>query len=108
GHLAAARRAERRPQTLLPARVGVGDELDPVEALDLLEALREELEHQRPRFLGALGGDVDRDAPQAAQRNALFSFSKNPSSLRYVSSPADRSNSSSSRRCSSLRWRGTR
>ena len=39
---------------------------------------REELEHVGARFLGALGGNCDRDASDGAQRNALFSLSKKP------------------------------
>ena len=73
-------RAERSPETLLPTRVGVGHELDAVREVTLLEAFREELEHQRPRALRTLWRDDRRDAAQRGQRNALFSFSKNPSS----------------------------
>ena len=51
-----------------------------VGVLELLEALREELEHQRARRLGALDRHGRGDAAERAQRNALFSFSKNPSS----------------------------
>ena len=73
------RRTEGSPQPLLPRVVGVRDELEPVGVLDLLEALREELEHQRARRLGALDRNGRGDATER-QRNALFSFWKNPSS----------------------------
>ena len=76
------RSAEERPEPLLAGGVGVGGELDAVRAVDLLEALREELEHGRASLLGARVADLDRDSAQAAQRNALFSFSKKPSSCR--------------------------
>ena len=54
--------AERRPQPLLPARVGVGDELDAVGAVLLLEALGEELEHDRAGALGLGRRNADGDA----------------------------------------------
>ena len=73
------------PETFLAARVGVGDELDPVGEIDLLEALREQLEHLGARLLCALDGDGNRDPPDGVQRNALFSLSKNPSPASYVS-----------------------
>jgi len=66
--------------------------------LELLEPLREELEHQRARGLGTLGGNGRGDAAQRAQRKALLSFWKNPSSASYVSSLALWPNSSSRRR----------
>ena len=75
-----ARAAEGRPEPLLAARVGVGDQLDAAGGLPLLEALGEELEHQRAAVLGLRGADGHGD-PAQAQRNALFSLSKNPSSL---------------------------
>ena len=71
---------ERLPEPFLAAGVGVGDELDAALAVDLLEAEREQLEHHRAGDLGPLGTDLDGDAPETAQRNALFSFSKKPSS----------------------------
>ena len=74
--------AEERPHALLAGGVGVGGELDAALAVDLLEALGEELEHRRARLLGALVADLDRDAAKRAQRNALFSFSKKLSSCR--------------------------
>src|SRR5205814_7519976 len=46
--------AERSPEALLPTRVGIGDELDAVREVTLLEAFGEELQHQRPRTLRAL------------------------------------------------------
>src|SRR5205085_12413616 len=78
----AGRAAERLPEPLLARRVRVGDELDAVAPLDLLEARGEELEHPRSRLLEPRGGDIHRDAAERAQRNALFSFSKKPSSRR--------------------------
>ena len=100
-------RSESRPEPLLASGVRVRGELDAVPGVAFLESLGEELEHQRPRDLGALRRDDCGDAAERPQRNALLSFSKNPSSRRYVSSPALRSNSSSSARCCSLRRCGT-
>jgi hypothetical protein len=74
-----ARPAEYLPQPLLAARVRVRDELEAVVQLHLLEPLRKELDHRRPRLLRPRGRHADRDAPED-QRNALFSFSKKPSS----------------------------
>ena len=79
GHVVGTHLAEGGPEPLLPRVVGVRDELEPVGVLDLLEALREELEHQRARRLGALDRNGRGDAAER-QRNALFSFWKNPSS----------------------------
>ena len=59
-----ARAAEEVPEPLLAGRVGVRGELDALGPVDLLEALREELEHGRARLLGALGADLDRDSAQ--------------------------------------------
>ena len=78
----AAGAAEEVPEALLPARVRVGGELDALRAVDLLEALGEELEHRRAGLLEPLEADLDGHSAQAAQRNALFSFSKKPSSWR--------------------------
>ena len=75
-------RAEEMPDLLLACRVGVGDELDTAVALDLLEPLREQLDHGRARLLGAPFENLHGDAAQVAQRNALFSLSKKPSSWR--------------------------
>jgi hypothetical protein len=90
--------AEERPQPCLAFGVRVDHEL----ALPLLEALGVKVEQQRRRLLERFGRHRERDAPELAQRNALFSFSKNPSSRRYVSSPDSRSIVSRSSRCSSL------
>src|SRR5438105_405642 len=85
-------------QRALAGIVGVDREA----AVELLHALRKQLEQLRELELAP----ADDDPPQ---RNALFSLSKKPSSSwRYVFSSACASNSESSRRCSSLRWRGTR
>ncbi len=70
------------PEALLARRVGVGHQLDAAPLLDLLEALGEELDHHRAGLLGAVAADLHRDAPEPAQRNALFSFSKKLSSWR--------------------------
>jgi hypothetical protein len=79
-------------QSALAVLVGVDGEA----VVDLLDALREDVEQLRE--LGLAAGDDD-----ASQRNALFSFSKKPSSALYVRSSACASKSSSSRRCSSLK-----
>ena len=80
--LRAAVAAEQLPEALLPAGVGVRDELDPPAfAVDLLETLREELEHLRARLFRPGLGHGDRDTPERAQRNALFSFSKKLASV---------------------------
>ena len=73
--------AEGLPDPLLSGRVRVRGDLDPAVAVDLLEPLREELEHDGARLLGPRGGDADRDALED-QRSALLSFSKKPSSRR--------------------------
>jgi len=70
------------PDLLLAGRVGVRDELDAAGARNLLESLREELDHGRARLFGAPLENLDRDAAQIAHRKALFSFSKKPSSWR--------------------------
>jgi hypothetical protein len=64
-------------QQELACRVGV----DGKAAVDFLDARRKEVEQLCELGLAAR----DDDAPQ---RNALFSFSKKPSSLRYVFSSA--------------------
>ena len=61
---------EALAQPVLAQRVGVDGEA----AVELLDALREEVEQLRELGLAA----CDDDAPQ---RNALFSLSKKPSSL---------------------------
>ena len=79
----ALRRAEEVPDLLLAGRVGVGDELDAtIVVLDLLESLREELDHRRAGFLGAPLENLDGYATQVAHRKVLFSFSKKVSSWR--------------------------
>src|ERR1041385_791449 len=72
--------AEEVPEALLAGGVRVRGELDPARPLDLLEPLGEELDHRRARLFGTVVPDLDGDAPEAAQRNALFSFSKKLSS----------------------------
>jgi hypothetical protein len=75
-----ARTAEDVPDALLTRGVGVRDQFDGALALDLLEAVRKEGEHGGARLLDALVADLDGDAPELAQRNALFSLSKKLSS----------------------------
>jgi cytosine/adenosine deaminase-related metal-dependent hydrolase len=62
-------------ESLLERELPVGVGVDGEAALDLLDPLREEIEQLCE--LGLAAGDDD-----ASQRNALFSFSKKPSSLR--------------------------
>ena len=69
--------------------------VDGVRAVELLDALGEDVEQQRELRLAA-----DDDVP--VQRNALLSLSKSPSALSYVRSSACSSNSRSRRRCSSV------
>jgi hypothetical protein len=57
GHVVGVHLAEGRPETLLTGVVGVRHQLQPVGVLDLLEALREQLEHQGPSRLGTLDRD---------------------------------------------------
>jgi len=83
---------EALAQSVLALSVGVDREA----AVDLLDALREQIEQVCELELAA--GDDD-----ASQRNALLSFSNKPSSGLYVFSSACASKSSSRRRCSSLR-----
>jgi hypothetical protein len=68
------------PEPLFARRVRV----DRQRAGGLFEALGMEIEQPGARFLEPIGLDRDLDAAElsAAQRNALFSFSKNPSSAR--------------------------
>jgi hypothetical protein len=77
----AARAGEERPETLLPCGVRVRGELDALGAVDLLEPLREQLEHGRASLFETLRPDLDGNAAET-QRNALFSLSKNDSSVR--------------------------
>ena len=75
-------RSEDGRHPRLAARVGVGRELELVAPLGFFEALREESQHLGARRLRGFAVDGDGNAPQADQRNALFSFSKKPSSTR--------------------------
>ena len=61
------------------AGLSVRGQLELARMLDLLEPVRGELQEPRAELLGRLGRDADRGADQ---RNALFSFSKKPSSGR--------------------------
>jgi hypothetical protein len=72
--------AERGPKSLLARRVGVRDE----RPLLLFEALRVQLEQPGSRRLKGIGRDGDADPAELdpAQRKALFSLSKKPSSGR--------------------------
>ena len=74
--------AERPPEPRGAVRVRVGGELEPLRPAGLLESLGEKLEHHRPGPLGLLGRHLHGDATERAQRNALFSLSKKPSSSR--------------------------
>src|SRR5262249_10577587 len=75
--------------------------VDRVGAVELLDALGEDVEQERE-----LGLSPDDDV--ALQRNALLSLAKSPSDLPCVRSSACWSNSCRRRRCSSVRRRGTR
>ena len=72
-------RVREAPRARARRGVAVGGELELAGTLDLLEALRRELEEPRTQLLGRSSGRADRGADQ---RNALFSFSKKPSSGR--------------------------
>ena len=63
-------------------RVRVRGELDLDAVIALLEPFGRELQHQRASLLRVLQRNADGHAPEAGQRNALFSLSKNPSSGR--------------------------
>src|SRR5207244_8017267 len=102
-----ARAAEGVPEAFLAGGVGVRNELGRTASLDLLESAREQLEHHGAGLLQPLVGDLDADSAQGAQRKALFSFSKKPSSGLYVSASLACSNRSSRPRCSSVRRCGT-
>ena len=105
--------AERLPDSFFTRSVRVRGELEPTFTRDLFESLGEELDHHGARLLGPCVGDGDRDAAQkrhadpGIQRMAFLSFSKKPSSRRYVSSSESASKRSSSSRCSSVSCRGT-
>ena len=79
--------AERLPDPLLAGRVRVGRELEPAVARRAPRTPPGRARACRARLLGPRVEDGDRDAAQQRQRNALLSFSKKPSSRRYVSSP---------------------
>ena len=82
-HRLAAGVTKRSTKPLLANGVRVGRKHDCIGGLGLLEPVREELEQRRAGRFGCLRGYRDGDASElAAQRNALFSFSKNPSSAR--------------------------
>ena len=100
---------ERAPELGLALLVGEHDELDAVARRTLLEAVREALEQYCCRDLGLGGRDADCDAPKVAQRSALLSRPKKPSSgfCTYASGPSVRSTSSSRRLCSSSSAVGT-
>ena len=78
---AARDRAEALPQPVGPRLVREGDELDRLPGGLLGKALREQLEHARRRLFDPIARHHDRGAHEA-QRKALFSFSKKPSSER--------------------------
>ncbi len=62
--------AEHLPDALLPARPGIGRQLEPTVRLNLLEALREELEHDGPGLLGSVGADANRDPAEDVVRGS--------------------------------------
>jgi hypothetical protein len=72
--------AEFVPEPLFAGRIRVDRE----RVGRLLEAFGMEVEQPGARFLEPIGRDRDLDAAKLSlgQRNALFSFSKNPSSAR--------------------------
>jgi hypothetical protein len=70
---------DRDPVEIPRELLDVGRELQLALDLALLEPGGKSLEPVRARLLRALGGNTKRDA---LQRNALFSFSKKPSSAR--------------------------
>jgi hypothetical protein len=71
GDIGDADATERRSQHRLELGADVGDQLQRVRALDLLEPAGHELEQPRTGLLGPLGGNADRDAPEPlGQRNA--------------------------------------
>jgi hypothetical protein len=72
------RTGEGGAQAPLARRVGVDGQLEPVRPIDLLEAVREQLQNRGTRLLGPVEIDENGEAPQ---RNALFSFWKRPWSL---------------------------
>ncbi len=74
----APRRVRERGEDA-PGRLAVRGQLELAGTLDLLEPLRGELDEPRAELLGRLDRNADRGADQ---RNALFSFSKKPSSGR--------------------------
>jgi hypothetical protein len=81
-HIARGARPEDLPEAFLTAGVRIRGELDTTVQHDFLESLREELDEDGPRLLGALGSDTDGNTAEEriAQRNAALSFSKKPSS----------------------------
>ena len=77
------RAAERLPDPLLAGGVRVRRELERAAvAAELLEALGEQLQHDRARLLRPGVGDGDGHTPEQRQRIAFLSFSKKPSSRR--------------------------
>ena len=73
---------EDRAQAALTRHVGVRGQLDRATDVPLLDALREQLEHDGPAFLGTLEGDEDGDA---LQRKCAFSRPSRPVSSSYIS-----------------------
>src|SRR5262249_11064893 len=100
GHSRAWKRREHAQSGL-----AVRSQLDLRSALLLLEPLGRQLDEPRTKLLELGGACADRSA---GQRKALRSLLMNPSSASaYVPASLSRSNSSSSRRCSSFKRRGT-
>jgi hypothetical protein len=71
---------ELLPEARLAGRIGVDRDVRGA----FLEPLGMQLEQLRSDLFEQIGGDRDDDSAElaSAQRNALFSLSKNPSSLR--------------------------
>ena len=82
GHVRLLGGTERARDPRADDPVGVGRELQLAAALAFLEALRDELEHPCAGLLRAFERNGHRDAAETAQRKALFSLSKKPSSGR--------------------------
>jgi hypothetical protein len=66
----------------LSGGVDICGELDLVGVVDLLEAARRKVEKACDRVVALRRRDAKRDSNEPAQRNALFSRSKKPSSRR--------------------------
>jgi hypothetical protein len=59
--------------------IGVGGELETTRSIALLESGREEVDEDGASRFRLARGNLNRDAPEIAQRKTLFSLSKKPS-----------------------------